>query len=158
MRHAAATAADDFAVPAGQCWTVSEVDAAGLYYNGSGPASSVNVSFFADAAGLPGSIASAENVLPVDNAGSFVLPLDPAVKLSAATAYWVSVQAVMAYSLGGQWGWESRFARQRASGSDGPSGACREGVRAVVSGCLFHFRSLHPRSARQRAPAVCGQW
>src|SRR4051794_5400914 len=40
--------ADDFVVPAGQTWTVSEVDVAGVYFNGPGPAASVNVFFYAN--------------------------------------------------------------------------------------------------------------
>ena len=36
-------AADDFVVPAGQTWTITEVDVAGEYGNGPGPAASFNV-------------------------------------------------------------------------------------------------------------------
>ena len=46
--------ADDFVVPGGQTWHVNEVDVQGLYYNGAGPAASVNVVFYDDhEAGLP---------------------------------------------------------------------------------------------------------
>ena len=45
--------ADDFVVPAGG-WNVGEVDVGGVYFNGPGPATSVNVIFYADAGGLPG--------------------------------------------------------------------------------------------------------
>ena len=36
-------AADDFPVPAGKTWTIKEVDALGVYFNGSGPTDSVDV-------------------------------------------------------------------------------------------------------------------
>src|ERR1700754_1777638 len=41
-------AADDFPVPAGKTWTIKEVDALGVYFNGSGPTDSVDVTFYAD--------------------------------------------------------------------------------------------------------------
>src|SRR5579862_5877161 len=41
-------AADDFVVPDGQKWVISEVDVTGYYTNGSGPASSVLVSFWSN--------------------------------------------------------------------------------------------------------------
>src|ERR1700730_17371084 len=40
--------ADDFVVPAGQTWTINEVDVQGLYFNGPGPAASFNVFFYQD--------------------------------------------------------------------------------------------------------------
>src|SRR2546423_9502314 len=45
--------ADDFIVPTGG-WTIGEVDVGGVYFNGPGPATSVNVIFYDDAGGLPG--------------------------------------------------------------------------------------------------------
>ena len=51
-------AADDFVVPA-PGWTVTDVDVAGVYANGAGPAASFHVYFYADAAGLPGALVDA---------------------------------------------------------------------------------------------------
>ena len=49
--------ADDFVVPAGQVWTVTGVDAAGVYFGGgTGPAASFNVYFYANAGTLPGTL------------------------------------------------------------------------------------------------------
>ncbi|MEI9932951.1 MAG: hypothetical protein WDM89_21070 [Rhizomicrobium sp.] len=45
--------ADDFTVPKGAKWTVTEVDAPGLYYNGYGPATSENVIFYKDKKACP---------------------------------------------------------------------------------------------------------
>ena len=44
--------ADDFVVPCGQTWNIDQVDAAGVYYNGTGPAS-VNVASTTTQAGFP---------------------------------------------------------------------------------------------------------
>ena len=49
-------AADDFVVPAGQTWNITEVDVAGEYSVGGGPAASFNVFFYADCATLPGTL------------------------------------------------------------------------------------------------------
>ena len=49
--------ADDFVVPGGVSWTISTVDVAGEYFNGPGPANSVNVNFYANGGNnRPGSL------------------------------------------------------------------------------------------------------
>ena len=69
--------ADDFVVPSGQTWNINQVDAAGVYYNGAGPAASVNLRFYDNAGGLPGSnVATRTNLAMTDTGGSFVDP-DP---------------------------------------------------------------------------------
>src|SRR5439155_2376121 len=50
------SAADDFVVPAGQTWNITEVDVAGEYTVGGGPAASFNVFFYSDTATLPGAL------------------------------------------------------------------------------------------------------
>ena len=47
-------AADDFDVPAGPGWNVTGVEVQGTYFNGPGPASSVNVAVYSNAGDLPG--------------------------------------------------------------------------------------------------------
>ena len=44
--------ADDFVVPAGPAWRITEVDAQGVYFNGPGPASFFDVFFYLDAGTL----------------------------------------------------------------------------------------------------------
>ena len=101
-------AADDFVVPAGVSWSVSQVEVAGVYYNGTGPAPTVNVFFYNNATTLPGTqVYSALGVVPTDVSGSFTIALTTPAVLPAGT-YWVSVQAVMSFSAGGQWGWTER--------------------------------------------------
>ena len=101
-------AADDFIVPA-IGWRVEEVYVPGVYYNGTGPVASVNVWFYTDASGLPGTqVYSALNVVPTtDVGGSLTIPLMTPAAL-AAGHYWVSVQANMDFPVGGQWGWTER--------------------------------------------------
>jgi hypothetical protein len=100
--------ADDFVVPAGQQWTVNQVNVSGLYFNGAGPAASVNVVFYSDSATLPGAVvATRNNQTMTDTAGNFAINVSPAVVLSAGT-YWVSVQANMNFTPNGQWGWIDR--------------------------------------------------
>jgi Putative Ig domain/Kelch motif len=103
--------ADDFVVPAGPGWSVSEVTIPGVYFSGTGPANSVNVTFYADAAGLPGAVACdrpAEVPSSGLATGSFVIDLSSPCVLAPGT-YWMSAQVNMDFSAGGQWGWEDRL-------------------------------------------------
>ena len=69
---------------------------------------SVNVNFYSDASGLPGSqVATRPNLTVDDTNGSLTIPIPSAVSLSAGH-YWVSVQANMDFGVGGQWGWDDR--------------------------------------------------
>jgi hypothetical protein len=100
--------ADDFVVPAGQIWSISQVDVQGVYFNGPGPASSFNVAFYSNATNLPGSlVASRSGVAFTQATTNFAIPLATAVELPAGT-YWMSVQANENFSPAGQWGWEDR--------------------------------------------------
>jgi hypothetical protein len=107
--------ADDFTVPSGHTWTVKEVDAPGLYFNGYGPASSENVTFYKDSGGVPGAITKKgqrNGLSGTDNAGSFAIDLTnggatKGVKL-AGGHYWVSVVANCSFTGGcGEWGWST---------------------------------------------------
>jgi hypothetical protein len=120
-----AQGADDFVVPSGKAWKVKEVDITGVYFNGSGPAASENVIFYADSNGLPGAqVATAQNVKGTDNGGSFAIKI-PAVKLKPGH-YWVSVAANCSFATCGEWGWELRsvqsndMAAYEEPGSTGP--------------------------------------
>jgi hypothetical protein len=106
-----AQAADDFKVPHGSTWKVSEVDVSGVYFNGSGLAVSENVTFYNKGAHhLPGTMKAQFNgVVGSDNGfGSFVMTLPSTVRFRAGT-YWVSVQVNMDFGVGGEWGWENRL-------------------------------------------------
>jgi hypothetical protein len=100
--------ADDFFVPGGQSWRVTEVYAQGVYFNGSGPANNFNVFFYEDGGGLPGALVSSRTAQPyVESAGVFEVTLTVPVTLTSGI-YWVSVQAHMSFDPNGQWGWTDR--------------------------------------------------
>ena len=100
--------ADDFVVPAGQTWNITEVDAQGLYFNGPGPAASFNVFFYQNSGTLPGTnVYTATGQPYVNNAGVFQVTLAVPAVLTAGT-YWVSVQARQDDVPAGQWGWTDR--------------------------------------------------
>lgn len=106
-------AADDFIVPAGDDWAVHYVNMAGFYFQYTGvPVSSLNVSFYADNNGVPGTILfdypgiTTFNELPVSgNAGVNIYEISlPAPATLSAGHYWMSVQAVSDFTVTGQWG------------------------------------------------------
>ena len=104
-------AADDFIVSQAQGWLVNQVEVDGQYFNGPGPATSVNIHIYADGAGnLPGNeVASRLNATFTQGPeyGDFVIPLNPGIPLGPGT-YWISVQANQIYSTTGQWGWTDK--------------------------------------------------
>ena len=100
--------ADDFVVPGGQTWQVQSIDAAGVSFNGTGPATDWNVFFYADSAGFPGTQIYSAVHQPVALSGNtFSVNLPVPAILNAGT-YWVEIQANMTYSTQGQWGWINR--------------------------------------------------
>src|SRR3954471_24652903 len=100
--------ADDFVVPTAAQWSVDTVDAAGVYYNGGGPAAAFNVRFYSDTAGLPGTMVAERLAQAYTlNGSDFTITVSPAVSLTPGT-YWVSVQARMDFNVGGQFGWTDR--------------------------------------------------
>jgi subtilisin-like proprotein convertase family protein len=98
-------AADDFTVPAGQTWTITQVNVGGSPFSNPGPAASVNVTFYNNAGSLPGSVIQTfSNVTTFTNYPDFNITLPSSVVLAPGT-YWVSIQANMDFSIGGQWFW-----------------------------------------------------
>jgi len=117
-------AADDFVIPAGDgSWSINEVYVPGVYFNGTGPAPAVNVYFYQNNGTLPGTLAySAMGVVPSDSLGTFTIALTTPAVLPSGT-YWVSVQARMDFSAGGQWGWTERTVQSNsASAWQNPGG------------------------------------
>lgn len=107
-----AQGADDFTVPAGVNWTIQQVNVTGIYFNGPGPATAVNVTFYRDASTLPGTAVAGGTYtnLPITSGaatGSFNIALPSSLVLSPGT-YWVSVQAIMNFTPAGEWGWTDR--------------------------------------------------
>ena len=110
--------ADDFTVPAGHTWKVKEVDVTGFYYNGPGPASSVNVLFWNNNPkhGLPKgkkALVECDDIAPASglSTGVFQLVLPSSCKVnlkggSGGKTFWVTVQANMqGFTTSGYWAW-----------------------------------------------------
>ncbi len=108
-------AADDFVVPAGETWQVTEVDVQGVYFNGPGPAASFKVFFYQNGTGdLPGTFVYLATGLSYSGSvPNFVIPLTTPATLTAGT-YWVSVQARMDFTPGGEFGWTDRTVTSNA--------------------------------------------
>jgi hypothetical protein len=109
--------ADDFTVPKGQTWTITEVKVAGFYSSSGASATSENVFFYKTKIkkkeDIPGALVKkvtlkgkAASGPPAAYPGSFAISGIKGVSL-AAGHYWVSVQANLASSAG-DWYWESR--------------------------------------------------
>jgi subtilisin-like proprotein convertase family protein len=91
-------AAEDFVVPANTTWTITQVSAGGLYFNGGGPSDSYNVTIYNNAAtNIPGT------VVTYTGGANPVLAI-PATSLTAGT-YWISIQSNMTFAVGGEWAW-----------------------------------------------------
>ena len=103
-------AAEDFVVTDSTGWFVNQVEVDGQYFNGPGPATSVNVRFYTDASGLPGSIVAERingSFTEGPDSGDFVVTFTQGVPLGPGL-YWVSVQANQYFTTTGQWGWTDR--------------------------------------------------
>jgi hypothetical protein len=95
--------ADDFVVPPGQHWALSEVDVFGFSTGPTIP--SVNVFLYANAGTLPGTQLFAQNNIAAPGGANFTIPLTGAPTLDPGT-YWVSAQANA--PSGSQWSWYDR--------------------------------------------------
>ncbi|MEI7980027.1 MAG: T9SS type A sorting domain-containing protein [Bacteroidota bacterium] len=101
------TGADDFIVPAGATWNIRHVYAGGSFgYSGGTTVPLVNIIFFQDASGFPGTtFADFTAITPVcDASGNLNIYLPSTVTLTAGH-YWVAIAANMAFGTYGQWYW-----------------------------------------------------
>jgi hypothetical protein len=104
--------ADDFVVPKGQTWTITEVDAPGIYFADSGPSASEDVIFWSNdkKAKTPGKAEKGgtfDGLKGTDNSGSFSIKLPKKGMTLKAGTYWVSVIANCSFEGGcGEWGWD----------------------------------------------------
>jgi N-acetylneuraminic acid mutarotase len=133
--------ADDFVVPAGQTWNVSEVDVQGTYDGFTGPALSFHVFFYQDSGGLPGTqvYAAMDQPYTTSNNIDFVINLSVPAVLSPGT-YWVSVQCRMDFNVGGQWYFQDRTVQSNNGAAwenpGGGFGICQTwGRRGDPAGC-----------------------
>jgi hypothetical protein len=105
--------ADDFVVPAGEMWSVSEVQVHARV-DGNGQPDSFNVVIYTDT-GMPGPPVYTANSIgySIPAQSEYVIPLSAPVVLGPGT-YWLMVQANMSYSGGGWWRWTNRGLRSNA--------------------------------------------
>ena len=101
-------AADDFVVPAGQIWNITEVDVIGESSEPPVPPDSFHVFFYADSGTLPGALVASRLANPYSGFISFLITLTSPVMLGHGT-YWVSVQAREDFTSSGEWFWGNRL-------------------------------------------------
>lgn len=115
-------AADDFVVPAGpDNWSVTQVFTPGAYTDGgimggpAGPAASVDITFFADNAGLPGAaVCSYSGLVPGDSTGTFFTTLPTPCVLAPGT-YWLGQRTNQDVLTAGQHFWSNRSVQSNAA-------------------------------------------
>ncbi|MCB5288233.1 MAG: T9SS type A sorting domain-containing protein [Candidatus Cloacimonetes bacterium] len=96
-------AADDFVVVGN--WVIDSLTCSGKYTT-SGPLNVVNVIFYADSSGFPGdTIAELFNVPCVTESSGLVKISLPSEVVLSDGIYWVSIVAVMDFSVAGGWEW-----------------------------------------------------
>jgi len=98
-----AQAADDFIVPAGVTWKLTEVDVAGQQIL-SASSAPVNVFLYANNGTVPGAQIFAQTGITAANYPNYNVPLTGAPQLAPGT-YWVSVQVSASAGVNGIWGW-----------------------------------------------------
>ena len=89
-----------------------KIQAAGQYYNGTGPAVSETVTVYKNSGGAPGAVLKTSTVSGADSGGSFDMPFK--YKFVKGKTYWVGVQINMDFPVGGQWGWENTTTAKKA--------------------------------------------
>jgi hypothetical protein len=101
-------AADDFVVPEGQIWNITEVDVIGESSEPPVPPDSFHVFFYTDSATLPGTLVASRLANSYSGFFTFVITLTSPVMLGHGT-YWVSVQAREDFTSSGEWFWGNRL-------------------------------------------------
>jgi cell division septation protein DedD len=138
-------AADDFIVPAGQSWQVTEVDVLGEY-DSAGPAASFHVFFYENGAGdLPGFLVASRLQNSYTGNHDFVITLTEPVTL-AEGHYWVSVQARQDITQSGFWLWHDRTVQSNTGA------AWQNPGNGFGTGCVVWVRKTACAQLVQTAP------
>lgn len=90
-------AADDFVVPMGESWDIDTIAVRGVFSMNGAPVDSVNVFFYNDSGGLPGTAVCsypAQTPIGGNDNPNFTLQLGELCELGSGT-YWAQVQAVL---------------------------------------------------------------
>src|SRR5882724_506248 len=138
-------AADDFIVPTGQTWQVTEVDVLGEY-DSTGPAASFHVFFYENGAGdLPGTLVASRLENPYTGSNDFVITLTQPVTLPEGH-YWVSVQARQDITQAGFWLWHNRTLQANFGA------AWQNPGNGFGTGCVVWIRRVTCAMLQQTAP------
>lgn len=140
-----AQGADDF-ITNGKA-AIKEVIADGVYFNGSGPADSWNVTVYKDNGGIPGNAVGTCNSTHYTDLGFGTPDIKLKNSCSGGTSkikvkaghYWISVQAVMAFSPHGEWGWNTNnTVRNDPAAWQNPGGGFGTGCNSwgVLTTCI----------------------
>ncbi|HEX8599710.1 MAG TPA: S-layer homology domain-containing protein [Chloroflexia bacterium] len=119
-----AQTADDFVVPAGPGWSISQVDVHGALSGGTTEPPSFNVFFYNDSGTLPGTVVISHTAITLwtkDVSTSIYTINIPPTNL-APGSYWVSVQAVG----GSNWFWSGRDPQENDGAAHRGSGGCAD--------------------------------
>jgi hypothetical protein len=126
-------AADDFTVPPGQSWTISQADVIGRCSSCSGLASVVNLWLYGTAGTLPGAELHSQPNSPASNQPNYSIPVTGGPALSPGT-YWLSVQQTSAQFQIPSWYWRSRTAQSgNPAAFRNPGGALDSQCTAWIS-------------------------
>ena len=138
-------AADDFIVPAGQTWQVTDVDVLGEY-DSTGPAASFHVFFYENGADdLPGILVASRLENPYTGSSDFVITLTEPVTLPQGH-YWVSVQARQDITQAGFWLWHNRTIQSNAGA------AWQNPGNGFGTGCVIWVRKIACALLGETAP------
>jgi hypothetical protein len=100
-----AAGAADFA-KGKKCKSITKVTTVGQYFNGAGPADSVNVLFYKGGGSTPGGVTKEYDALSYTDSTGLGSLGTTIPKTKGKHGGWVSVVANMAFASGGEWGWE----------------------------------------------------
>jgi hypothetical protein len=98
--------ADDFTVPAGQSWTLSQMDVIGV--DNGGPPPFVNFFIYANSGTLPGSELFRQSHVPASGYPNYSAPITGAPSLGPGT-YWISMQEDGGGFMIPSWAWHGRL-------------------------------------------------
>lgn len=107
--------ADDFSTPSNQRWGIQQIDVDGLYFNGTGPATSFNIFIHKTLAGFPKdppnpTATRLSQAYTVVGASTFRITVSPTISIPPGQHLWLDVQANLNFAGGttGQWAWTTR--------------------------------------------------
>jgi hypothetical protein len=98
--------ADDFTVPAGQSWTLSQMDVIGV--DDGGPPPFVNIFIYANSGTLPGGELFHQSHIPASGYPNYSAPITGAPSIGSGT-YWISIQEDGGGFMVPSWGWRGRL-------------------------------------------------